>query len=131
MSLERIVLHSLEQLQLPSLLASLGLKPSYQKLALGLIATRMIAPDSERATFKWLENNSALKELLGISATDLKLERLYRVGDALYQHQSALESHLFQQTRDLLDLQSTIVLYDLSNTWFTTTKAGSESVQFG
>ena len=130
-ALERLGLHSLEQLGLPALLTRLGLNDSYQKLAIALIIARMIRPQSELATYHWLSEVSALPELLGIRAAQLKLERLYRVGDALYAHKASLEQHLSKRCGKLFGSATTIVLYDLTNTWFTTTKPGSELCQYG
>ena len=129
--LERLALHSIEQLELSVCLTELGLKPSYQRLALALIGARMIHPTSERATHHWLDQVSALPELLQFHPSDLKLERLYRVGDALYAHRSALESHLSARCAALLGGDETLVFYDLTNTWFTTTKEKSRLCRFG
>ena len=80
---ERLTIHAMEQWDLPTCLRQLPIKPSYVRLALGLIGARMIAPDSERATCHWLEQTSALPELLNFTARDLQLDRLYRLGDTL------------------------------------------------
>ena len=46
------------------------------------------------------------------------LEQLYRVSDKLYANKAALESHLYQQARDLFEFNEVITLYDLTNTYF-------------
>ena len=65
-------MHAMEQLDLPTCLRQLPIKPSYVRLALGLIGARMIAPDSERATCHWLQQISALPELPNFTASDLQ-----------------------------------------------------------
>ena len=129
--LERLALHAMEQLDLPNCLSQLPIKPSYVRLALGLIGARMIAPDSERATYHWLQQTSALPELLNFTASDLQLDRLYRVGDTLWKHKDSIETHLRHKTQQLFGGDGAIILYDLTNTWFTTTKKNSEQVKFG
>ena len=44
--------------------------------------------------------------------------RLYRAADVLMKHQAAIEAHLFKRVRDLFELDATVTLYDLSNTFF-------------
>ena len=44
--------------------------------------------------------------------------QLYRASDALVVHREAIEAHLFGRAMDLFDLQPTVTLYDLTNTYF-------------
>ena len=44
--------------------------------------------------------------------------QLYRASDALVKHREAIEAHLFERTMGLFDLQPTVTLYDLTNTYF-------------
>ena len=46
------------------------------------------------------------------------LDRLYQVSDQLWKHRKAIETHLYQQERDLFSFSETITLYDLTNTFF-------------
>ena len=43
---------------------------------------------------------------------------LYRASDVLMKHREVIETRLFSTARTLLDLQETVTLYDLSNTYF-------------
>jgi hypothetical protein len=43
---------------------------------------------------------------------------LYKISDKLLKHQSALETFLAAQEQSLFDLNRSIVLYDLTNTYF-------------
>ena len=49
---------------------------------------------------------------------DMGLDRLYQVSDQLWKHREAIETHLYQQARDLFSFSETITLYDLTNTFF-------------
>ena len=49
---------------------------------------------------------------------DMGLDNLYQVSDLLWKHREAIETHLYQQERDLFSLKETITLYDLTNTFF-------------
>ena len=115
---EQVGLHALAQLELDPLLASLGVNAVTRAMILAQVVGRMAAPASELSTWGWLNETSALPELLELSLTDLSIMRLYRAADVLMKHQAAIESHLFGRVRDLFGLEATVTLYDLTNTYF-------------
>jgi len=78
----------------------------------------MIIPGSERATHYWLQNTTALDELMGVDFSILSLDRLYQVSDRLLKHKDALEEHLRRTEGQLFALEDKIILYDLTNTFF-------------
>lgn len=55
-----------------------------------------------------------------LSGTPLRcsLQSYYRGTDTLYSHKQALENHLRGREKELFDLEESIVLYDLTNTYF-------------
>ncbi len=91
----------------------------------------MAAPGSERATWGWLDETSALPELLDLSLPDLSIMRLYRASDALLKHQAVIEAHLFGRVKSLFDLDTTVTLYDLTNTYFEGTASGIPKARRG
>ena len=115
---EHVGLWAMDQLGLRSCLHELGLKPSLCAAAIGLIIARMACPGSERATRRWLSTRSALGELLGVDFATMGPMQLYRASDALMAHREAIEHHLFSRALDRFDLQPTVTLYDLTNTFF-------------
>ena len=115
---EQVGLYALEQLQLLPLLESLGVNAVTRAMIQAQIVGRLAAPGSELATWGWLNETSALPELLDLSLPDLSIMRLYRAADVLMKHQAAVEAHLFTRVRDLFELDATVTLYDLSNTYF-------------
>ena len=44
--------------------------------------------------------------------------QMYRASDALMKHRQAIEAHLFTRAMGLFDLQPTVTLFDLTNTFF-------------
>lgn len=120
---EHVGLHALGQLELEPLLASLGVNAVTRAMILAQVVGRLAAPGSELATWTWLNDTSALPELLDLSLPDLSIMRLYRAADVLMKHQTAIETHLFARVRDLFELEATVTLYDLSNTYFEGTAA--------
>ena len=75
-------------------------------------------PGSERATWGWLRRRSGLGELLDFDFQTLSLMQMYRASDALMKHRQAIEAHLFTRAMGLFDLQPTVTLFDLTNTFF-------------
>ena len=115
---EQIALHAVKQLTLDDKLKSLGFNQHQIAASLGTIIGRMASPASELATHGWLQTTSGLGELIDYDFEDMGLDRLYQVSDQLWKHREAIETHLYQQTRDLFSFSETITLYDLTNTFF-------------
>ena len=115
---EQVALWAMQQVQLIPLLQSLGLNGRQRAAAVGSIVGRMAVPGSERATYRWLCQRSALGELLQVDFETMSMMQLYRAGDALVRHQQPIEEHLFTQVTELFGLQTTVTLYDLTNTYF-------------
>jgi transposase len=129
---EHIALFALAQLRLEPLLVALGINAITRALILAQIVGRMAHPGSELATWHWLNETSALGELLGLSwVGESSLMRLYRATDVLLKHKTAIETHLFNQIQDLFQLEATVTLYDLTNTYFEGIQAGNAKAKRG
>lgn len=119
------------KLGFPKVLADLGLSPIQSAIAALLIVGRLVHPASERETFLWATQCSALDELLGVDFEKISLSALYRLSDALVEHRQAVEAHLQQQEKRLFALQESIILYDLTNTFLTGTARESTMAKRG
>ena len=128
---EHVGLWAMEQVGLRALLAQLGLNSRQQAAAMGSIIGRLAAPGSERATHRWLRDTSALGDLLDVDFEKYSLMQLYRASDALMVHRKAIEEHLFDAAMTLFDLQPTVTLYDLTNTYFEGDAGAQEKAQRG
>ena len=128
---EHVALWAMEQVGLPALLAQLGLNSRQQAAAVGSIIGRLAAPGSERATHRWLRDTSALGDLLEVDFENYSLMQLYRASDALMAHKKAIEAHLFGAAMTLFELQPTVTLYDLTNTYFEGDAGSQEKAQRG
>ncbi len=115
---EYVVYETIKELEIDRKLRVLGLNRHQLAAALGVIAGRMIVPGSERSTHYWLQNVSALDELMGVDFSNLSLDRIYKVSDRLLKHKDALEEHLRWSEGQLFALEEKIILYDLTNTFF-------------
>ena len=128
---EHAALSAMRQYGLEDKLAELGLNRPQIAAAIGSIVGRMAHPGSELATHAWLQQRSALGELLGFDFEAMDLNRLYRASDALYKHREALQEHLFAQAQSILGFGPTITLYDLTNTYFEGIAAGVSKAKRG
>jgi len=128
---EHVGLWAMQQVGLPALLASLGLNSRQQAAAVASIIGRLAAPGSERATHRWLRDTSALGDLLQVDFENYSLMQLYRASDALMAHREAIEAHLFGAAMTLFELQPTVTLYDLTNTYFEGDAGSQEKAQRG
>jgi transposase len=128
---ETLALHAVQQLQLDQKLTALGFNGVDLAAAIGSIIGRMVAPGSELSTHDWLQHRSCLGEMIDYDYGNLRLTRLYTVSDKLLKHQVALESHLATQESNLFNLQRSVVLYDLTNTYFEGQCHQNPKAQFG
>ena len=112
-------------------LAEIGFNRPQIAAALGNIIARMAHPGSELATHAWLQQRSALGELIDFDFEAMDLNRLYRASDALYKHREALQDHLFSQAQTIFGFGETITLYDLTNTYFEGVAAGLAKAKRG
>jgi transposase len=128
---EHAALAAMRQCGLEDKLSELGLNRPQIAAAVGNIVARMAQPGSELATHAWLQDNSALGELIDFDFQAMDLNRLYRASDALYKHRQALQEHLFGQACSMFGLGQTITLYDLTNTYFEGVAAGVSKAKRG
>jgi transposase len=128
---EHAALSVMRQCALEDKLAELGLNRPQIAAAVGNIVARMAHPGSELATHAWLQQRSALGELIDFDFEAMDLNRLYRASDALYKHREALQDHLFGQAQSMFGFGQTITLYDLTNTYFEGIAAGVSKAKRG
>ena len=128
---EHAALSVMRQCGLEHKLGELGMNRPQIAAALGNIIARMAHPGSELATHAWLQQRSALGELIGYDFEAMDLNRLYRASDALYKHRESLQDHLFTQVQSIFGFGETVTLYDLTNTYFEGIAAGVSKAKRG
>jgi len=128
---EHVIYETMKRLGLPDLLISLGFNRPATDCALGVIAAKLIAPSSERATHIWLQNESAMDDLLETDFKDLSQDRVYKAADMLLKNKTKIEDHLRVKESSLFDLTESIILYDLTNTFFEGSGKYNDKACFG
>jgi transposase len=119
------------KLQLHKCLKSCGFSQRQIEIAMLLIIGRLVHPGSERHLHRWAQYLSGLDELMKTDFGHLSLNSLYKVTDLLYEHKTEIESHLRTKEHDLFSLNETIILYDLTNTYFEGRATSNAKAKFG
>ena len=91
---EHVSLEALRLLELESTFRELGFTGPQTALAIGTIVGRACHPASERETYRWLQEQSGLGELIGYAFEDAGLYKMYQASDQLLKKKSAIEKHL-------------------------------------
>lgn len=128
---EWLGLQALKQLKIDSFLMEQKWSEERIQLAMTQIISRAVFPASENKTSKWISENSSICQLTGYPIEKITKDKLYQSALDLYEIKDDLEQFLSQKTDELFDIQDTIYLYDLTNTYFEGQKRKSELAQFG
>jgi len=107
-----------QRLGFPEMLAGCGLDLYQRDLAEAVILGRLIAPDSDLGTWRWLRCRTSLPEFVASDLEKAGKDAVYEVADHLWRHRAALETGLRQRENALYPRGETIVLYDLTNSHF-------------
>lgn len=128
---ESLCLEMIHRLGLMDKLTELGFNGNQRSLAIGTIISRLLAPGSERSSFFWLEQQSSTGELIDFDYNSTSLGRFYEVADRLYSRKDELEEWLYQREQTLFSLPESIILYDLTNTFFEGTGKLNNKAKYG
>jgi len=106
-----------KRLGLDDILKSLGFSPWLVSLTCAMTLNRLIHPAAEYAMPDWIRS-TAMADILGVDFSRLPDDPLYRNLDHLHPHRAAIESALAEREQSLFNLRNTILLYDLTSTYF-------------
>jgi|TARA_R110002050_G_C8916939_1_gene511181 hypothetical protein len=127
---EWLVKQAFDKLGIASILASLGLDAPQTDIAQMLLTGKLLHPSSELEAERWLKENSGARELY-TTKEDISRYRLYAAAEAMYQNKDAIEKGLYNNLCNLFSGRSKIVVYDLTNMYFTGQMLGSDKANFG
>jgi transposase len=119
-----------ESLQMPACLTQLGFPRSQQQAIAVEVINRLVDPVSEHALPSWVPT-TALPELLDARHLPGGCDGYYRACDHLLVRRREIAAHLRQQERAHFNLKRTILLYDLTNTYFEGQMEGNERAKRG
>jgi transposase len=95
------------------------------------VINRLCEPCSEFALAEQWYPSTGLEDLLGVPDSAVTKDRLYRTLDQLLRAQTAIECDLEKQLGTLFRLDYSLVLYDLTSTYFEGLAAENELAQRG
>ena len=119
-----------QRLGMPELLGRLGFNPAQEQAAAASVINRLIDPGSELALVDWLPDSS-LPELMEMEMGPAAKDRFYRVSDRLFEHRQAIEEHLRERQGKLFETDRTLLLYDLTNSYFEGEALGNPKAKRG
>ncbi|RKY23297.1 MAG: IS1634 family transposase [Planctomycetota bacterium] len=128
---EHAGLEAMKALGFFDLFRQLGFTDDESNLATLQIVGRLVHPGSERELRRYAKEQSALDELLGTDFSSIGHNMLYHNSDLLFKHKETIERFLRMRSRELFSLGETIVLYDLTNTYFSGSAAGYKKAKRG
>jgi len=128
---ESLCYQAFTQLKIASFLRSRQWSDEDINLAATHVISRAVYPASEYKTVSWIKENSSVCELTGYDKEKLTKDKLYRIAHKLYKEKEGLENHLSRCTNELFNLEDTIILYDLTNTYFEGQMKKSQLAKFG
>ena len=89
-----------------------------------LLTGKLLHPSSELETERWLKENSGVQELYP-AKEDISRYRLYCAAEAIYQNKERIEKGLYNKLWNIFSSRDKIVIYDLTNMYFTGQMQGS------
>ena len=122
---EHVVLAQMREYKFDKMLKELGFTENQVNYAKILIAGRLVNPSSERETARWANEDSAILELLQ-AEINVYDTALHRTAALIWEQHDKIEQRLSQAAREIFGLKETIILYDLTNTYFEGSKKGSK-----
>lgn len=125
------VCHSVwKELRMDDILLSNGIPSYYLPLIETLVVGRLVKPDSERHTWFWAENLSAIFELTE-KPVRFSLSSFYRATDRVFKAKDAIETHLSIKEKELFSLPETLCFFDLTNTYMEGQARGNPKARRG
>jgi transposase len=106
-----------QRLQMEAVLKAVGLSAPARKLTEVMTLNRLVNPCSELAMVGW-SKREAVNDVLGVDVEQLNEDKFYRNMDKLHGHRLEIERELYAREKSLFNLEGSLVLYDMTNTYF-------------
>lgn len=127
---EHVALSQIEAYGFDNILKKLKFDNKQISYAKMLVVGRLVHPSSERETARWINETSGITELL---KADIKVydNALHRTSVKLWESHEEIEAGLAESAREAFGLKETVILYDLTNTYFEGGKKWSKIAKHG
>ncbi len=128
---EHVSLSAMKMLKFGKILKDIGFTKKQIEHSLSLVTARMCHPDSERESARWLRETSGTLGLLGSSNSKIYDTSLHKVAKLLWENKDVIENSLAKNTKKIFKTNENIILYDLTNTYFESSKKHSNYAKYG
>lgn len=92
---------------------------------------RLLYPGSERRTVMYLQENSAASEFYSLQRGRINRNILTQQSINIYKSKDKIEKYISNQTENIFNIKSKIILYDLTNTHFEGQMQSCPKAKFG
>jgi len=106
-----------EELSLSKILMYEGFTQKQIRSATASVISRLVDPGAEHRLPAWVKS-TALPDLLDGELLSASKDRFYRISDKLLECQDTIAKRLRVRETNLFNLKRTLILYDLTNTYF-------------
>lgn len=127
---ENLCKQVLDKLELARCFKQMGLNSKEITKALISISSRALFAASEHKTAQILLTNSELQQCYRYDEK-ITHKQLYAVADKLHQNKDRIDQFLYNRVTDMFDLKDNLVIFDISNTYFETSKRDSKLAKYG
>jgi hypothetical protein len=128
---ETIALEFYKRLNFDSIFTKCGFNFAEKDLCKAVILGRLISPGSDLHTYTWLNQESMLPEFLPSMQDTIPFNPIYEIGDKIYNHKETIEYELRNSIKSVFPGEDKLFLYDLTNTYFESSKSNSEICKRG
>ena len=120
-----------ESLEVDKVLRNAGIGDKERIIAKAVILARLVSPGSDAKTYRYIRDSSAISELVGIELSGFNKDQVYRCADSLIDAKAKIEKGLVSSQKRLLGPSDSILLYDLTNTYFEGSAKSNTIAKYG
>ena len=125
-----LVKQAMNKLDIEKILSESGMTKEETDIAQMLLTAKAIHPSSELESERWLNENSATKELYKTNE-NISRYKLYKAATQLYNSKKFIDKQLYQNLNNIFSNRSKIIIYDLTNMYFEGQMLASKKANFG
>ncbi len=118
-----------KRLKINTILENLSFKKRHIDVAKISILNRLISQDAEYAIPSWTKIYAA-NDIISIKSENYGKDIYYTVSDKLFANKDKIERSLYRNVKSLFSLNSSIILYDLTNSYFEGSCEGIKKAEF-
>lgn len=120
-----------ELLDFDRILSECGFGKKQLALAKSVIIGRLVSPGSDLSTYKWFKSRSSLNELLCNDLSNTGKDMFYEIVDDILSCKEKIEQELRMKEKEIFPRTDSILLYDLTNTYFEGSCLGNSLAEYG